>query len=73
MNNIKNNVLFFSLVFMLLFVADFTRAVEIFSRDSEHKGVVEFEPYHIYPENRVGNAIYLEKKTFGFSPSESNY
>ncbi len=68
MNNLKKNILFFSSVIILLFVADLTRAVEIFSRDSDHKGVVEIEPYHIYPENRVGNAIYLEKKLLDSHP-----
>ncbi|MBG56151.1 MAG: hypothetical protein CL935_03355 [Deltaproteobacteria bacterium] len=68
MNKLKNKILFFySAITLLTFVYP-ARAVEIFSRDSEHRGVVEFAPYLIYPENRIGNGIYLEKKLLGSHP-----
>ena len=37
-------------------------AVESFLRDSTHRGVINLSPYQIFPENRMGNGIYLEKK-----------
>ena len=37
-------------------------AVESYLRDSTHRGVIDLSPYQIFPENRIGNGIYLEKK-----------
>ena len=37
-------------------------AVESLLRDSTHRGVIDLLPYQIFPENRMGNGIYLEKK-----------
>ena len=30
--------------------------------DAEHKGIVPFGPYQIFPENRPGNAVYLNNR-----------
>ena len=30
--------------------------------DSDHKGIVAFGAYEVFPENRVSNGIYLERK-----------
>ena len=60
--------MFIPTVFLLISPLNPSEAVEIFSRDSNHRGVIEFEPYHIYPENRVGNGIYLEKKLLDSHP-----
>ena len=35
-------------------------AVEQFPAGPNHRGVVEFEPYRVFPENRLGNAVYLD-------------
>ena len=37
-------------------------AVESYLRDSAHRGVIDLSPYQIFPENRMGNGIYLENK-----------
>ena len=37
-------------------------AVESYLRDSTHRGVIDLSPYQIFPENRIGKGIYLEKK-----------
>ena len=68
MNKVKKSFLFIPIFFTLLTAENTTGAVEIFSRDSYHRGVIEFAPYQIYPENRVGNGIYLEKKLLDSHP-----
>ena len=68
MNQLKKNFLLITTVFTLLSSASTTRAVEIFLRDPDHRGVIEFTPFQIYPENRVGNGIYLEKKLLDSHP-----
>ena len=68
MNKLKNKFLFISTVITLLTSANTTGAVEIFLRDPDHRGVIEFTPFQIYPENRVGNGIYLEKKLLDSHP-----
>ena len=68
MNNSKKTFLFISIGIMLLTTANPAGTVEIFSRDLNHKGVIEFAPYQIYPENRVGNGIYLGKKLLDSHP-----
>ena len=68
MNKLKKKFLFFPIVITLLTSAHTTGAVEIFLRDPDHRGVIEFTPFQIYPENRVGNGIYLEKKLLGSHP-----
>ena len=72
MNKLIKIFLFFSTVVTILTSANPVGAVEIFSRDTDHRGVIEFAPYQIYPENRIGNGIYLKKKTFGFPPTKGN-
>ena len=62
MNKLKKKFLLIYTVISLLTTVNTTVAVEIFLRDIEHNGVIEFTPFQIYPENRVGNGIYLEKK-----------
>ena len=68
MNKLKKNFLFIPTVITLLTSANTTGAVEIFLRDPEHRGVIEFTPFQIYPENRVGNGIYLGKKLLDSHP-----
>jgi len=68
MNKLNKYFLFISIVVTLLTSANTTGAVKIFSRDPDHRGVIEFTPFQIYPENRVGNGIYLEKKLLGSHP-----
>ena len=68
MNKLKKKFLFIPTVITLLTSANTTRSVEIFSRDTDHRGVIEFNPFQIYPENRVGNGIYLEKKLLDSHP-----
>ena len=62
MNKLKKYFLFISAVITLLTSVNTTGAVEIFLRDPDHRGMIEFAPFQIYPENRIGNGIYLEKK-----------
>ena len=47
---------------LLIFSPNGIGAVESFLRDSTHRGVIDLSPYQIFPENRMGNGIYLEKK-----------
>jgi len=68
MNKLKKNFLFIPAVITLLTSANTTGAVKIFLRDPDHRGVIEFTPFQIYPENRVGNGIYLEKKLLDSHP-----
>ena len=68
MNNLKKLFLFIPTIITLLTSEYPAGAVEIFSRDPDHRGVIEFAPYQIYPENRVGNGIYLEKKLLDSHP-----
>ncbi len=68
MIKIKNNFLFISTLITILNPLNPCSAVEIFSRDPEHRGVIEFAPYQIYPEKRVGNGIYFEKKLLDTHP-----
>jgi hypothetical protein len=37
-------------------------AVQEFPSNPNHRGVVAFEPYEIFPENRPGNGVYLQRK-----------
>ena len=43
-------------------------SVESFPRDDTHRGVIEIPPYQIYPENRIGNGVYLEKELLDSHP-----
>ena len=68
MSKLNKYFLFISTVITLLTSANTSLAVEIFLRDPDHRGVIEFAPFQIYPENRVGNGIYLEKKLLASHP-----
>tara|TARA_B100000945_G_scaffold273077_1_gene235829 strand:- start:688 stop:1425 length:738 start_codon:yes stop_codon:yes gene_type:complete len=68
MNKIEKRFLYVSTVFSLLTSLNSIVAAEIFSRGPDHRGVIEFVPYQIYPENRIGNGIYLEKKLLDSHP-----
>ena len=68
MNKLKIFFLFISTIIALITSGTSAGAVEIFSRDPDHRGVIEFTPYQIYPENRIGNGIYLEKKLLDSHP-----
>lgn len=39
--------------------------------DGEHKGIVAAGPYQIFPENRPGNGIYLNKQLLVSSPGNT--
>ena len=68
MNKLKKRFLFIPALITLLTSANTSTAVEIFLRDPDHRGVIEFTPFQIYPENRVGNGIYLEKELLDSHP-----
>ena len=46
-------------------------AAENFVRDSNHRGIINLSPYQIYPENRLGNGIYLDKKLLDTHPDRT--
>lgn len=68
MNKLKKKFLFIFTVIKILTLANTALAVEIFKRDDNHRGVIELDPYQIYPENRVANGIYLGKKLLDSHP-----
>jgi hypothetical protein len=68
LQQLKANMLFVFTGILLLLLPHEVRAVETFSRDSEHRGIVDLAPYQIYPENRMGNGIYLDKKLLDSHP-----
>ena len=68
MQQLKVNIFFVFIGLLLLMLPQGVTAVETFSRDSEHRGIVDLSPYQIYPENRMGNAIYLDKKLLDSHP-----
>jgi hypothetical protein len=68
MLQLKVNIFFVFTGLLLLFLPQGVKAVETFSRDSEHRGIVDIAPYQIYPENRIGNGIYLDKKLLDSHP-----
>tara|TARA_Y100001970_G_scaffold293952_1_gene445013 strand:- start:5043 stop:5801 length:759 start_codon:yes stop_codon:yes gene_type:complete len=45
-----------------------TISVENYPRDSRHRGILELNLYQIYPENRIGNGIYFNKKLLDSHP-----
>ena len=66
--NIKINIFFVCSGLLWIFSPNGIDAVESYSRDSAHRGVVDLAPYQIYPENRMGNGIYLNKKLLATHP-----
>ncbi len=68
MQQLKANMFFVFTGLLLLLLPQGVTAVETFSRDSEHRGIVDLSPFQIYPENRVGNGIYLDKKLLDSHP-----
>ena len=68
MNKLNKKFLFIPSLIALLSCAITAGAVDIYLRASDHRGVIEFAPFQIYPENRVGNGIYLEKKLLDSNP-----
>jgi len=62
MSNYKKYFFNFFLGFFWISPPNGIGAVESFLRDSTHRGVIDLSPYQIFPENRMGNGIYLEKK-----------
>ena len=68
MNKLRKKILFISTVITLTNTANTAVAVKIFLRDPDHRGVIEFNPFQIYPENRAGNGIYLGKKLLDSYP-----
>jgi len=45
-----------------------TISSESFPRDNTHRGIIEIAPYEIYPENRIGNGVYLKKELLDSNP-----
>ena len=68
LQQLKANMLFVFTGILLLLLPHEVWAVETFSRDSEHRGIVDLAPYQIYPENRMGNGIYLDNKLLDSHP-----
>jgi len=68
MQRLKANTFFVFTALLLLLLPQGVTAVETFSRDSEHRGIVDLSPYQIYPENRMGNGIYLDNKLLDSHP-----
>ena len=65
---LKVKIFFVFTGLVLLFLPQVVKAGETFSRDSEHRGILDLAPYQIYPENRIGNGIYLDKKLLDTHP-----
>ena len=65
---LKVTIFFIFTGLLLLFLPQGVKAVKTFSRDSEHRGILDIAPYQIYPENRIGNGIYLDKKLLDTHP-----
>jgi hypothetical protein len=65
---LKVKIFFVFTGLVLLFLPQVVKAGETFSRDSEHRGILDLRPYQIYPENRIGNGIYLDKKLLDSHP-----
>ena len=64
----KERMVFYLIGLLLLLLPYRVSAVDIFPRDHEHKGIIDIGPYQIYPENRMGNGIYYEKKLLDSHP-----
>ena len=65
---LKENIFFVFTGLLILFLPQGIKAVDTFTRDSEHRGILDLAPYQIYPENRIGNGIYLDKKLLDSHP-----
>ena len=68
---LKVKIFFVFTGLVLLFLPQVVKAVKTFSRDSEHRGILDLRPYQIYPENRIGNGIYLDKKLLDTHPQRA--
>jgi hypothetical protein len=68
---LKVKIFFVFTGLVLLFLPKVVKAVKTFSRDSEHRGILDLRPYQIYPENRIGNGIYLDKKLLDTHPQRA--
>ena len=68
---LKVKIFFVFTGLVLLFLPQVVKAGETFSRDSEHRGILDLRPYQIYPENRIGNGIYLDKKLLDTHPQRA--
>ncbi len=60
----------FGMFWLLLGLSNAVWAVDSLSRDETHRGVVDLRPYQIYPENRIGNGLYLEKELLITHPKQ---
>ena len=68
---LKVKIFFVFTGLVLLFLPQVVKAGKTFSRDSEHRGILDLRPYQIYPENRIGNGIYLDKKLLDTHPQRA--
>ena len=59
----KKLIMFFSILGVYLLIPPQPIiSLETFPRDNDHRGIVQINSYQIYPENRIGNGIYTNKK-----------
>lgn len=65
---IKNRIIQCSLFLILGLSASSGLASESFPMDDQHRGVLWLKKYQIYPENRFGNSLYLNKQLIAFDP-----
>lgn len=59
-----------TLAFFALF-AQGVNASPVLTTDPEHKGILAVGPYQIFPENRLGNGVYLNNRLLVSSPKST--
>ena len=65
----KKLIMFFSILGVYLLIPPQPIiSLETFPRDNEHRGIVQINSYQIYPENRIGNGIYINKTLLDSHP-----
>jgi len=62
----------------LLFICSFSTLIAVspavgreFPSDSEHRGIVKYDPYEVFPENRLGNAVYQNGQLLISEPNKA--
>ena len=59
------------LMSLLLSMASTAMAGREFPSDSDHKGIIKFDAYEVFPENREGNAVYQDQKIILSEPGKT--